>query len=37
MIAQGAIAALAAGLVVVGVQALLHRRTAEELHPAAAG
>ena len=37
IIAQGAIAALAAGLVVVGVQALLHRRTAEELHPAAAG
>jgi hypothetical protein len=37
VIAQGAIAALAGGLVVVVVRALLHRRTAEELHPAAAG
>jgi hypothetical protein len=37
VIAQGAIAGLAGGLVVVGVQALLRRRTAEELHPAAAG
>jgi MFS family permease len=37
VIAEGAIAGLAGGLVVVGVKALLHRRTAEELHPAAAG
>jgi Zn-dependent protease with chaperone function len=37
VIAQGAVAGLAGGLVVVGIRALLHRRTAEELHPAAAG
>lgn len=34
LIAQGAIAGLAGGLVVVGVKALLHRKPAEELHPA---
>ncbi len=34
LIAQGAIAGLAGGLVVVGVKALLHRRPAEELRPA---
>jgi hypothetical protein len=33
LIAQGAIAGLAGGLVVVGVKALLHRRAAAELHP----
>ncbi|MDX6439165.1 MAG: hypothetical protein QOF45_1748 [Gaiellaceae bacterium] len=37
VIAEGAIAGLAGGLVVVGAKALLHRRTAEDLHPAAAG
>jgi Zn-dependent protease with chaperone function len=37
VIAQGAIAGLAGGLAVVGIQALLHRRTATKLHPAAAG
>jgi hypothetical protein len=37
VVTQGAIAGLAGGLVVVGVKALLHRRRAEQLHPAAAG
>jgi hypothetical protein len=37
VIAQGAVAGLAGGLVTVGAYALLHRRTATELHPAAAG
>ena len=37
LILQGAIAALAGGLVVVGIHALLHRKRTEELHPAAAG
>jgi uncharacterized protein involved in exopolysaccharide biosynthesis len=34
IIAQGAIAGLAGGLVAVGIRALLHRRPAEELQPA---
>jgi hypothetical protein len=34
IVAQGAIAGLAGGLVVTGIQALLHRRSAEELQPA---
>ncbi len=34
LIAQGAIASLAGGLVVVGVRALLHRRSPAELRPA---
>jgi len=34
LIAQGAIAGLAGGLVVVGVRALLHRKHSEELQPA---
>ena len=34
VIAQGAIAGLAGGLVVVGIKALLHRKPAEELQPA---
>jgi len=34
LIAQGAIAGLAGGLVVVGIKALLHRKPAEELRPA---
>jgi Zn-dependent protease with chaperone function len=34
IVAQGAIAGLAGGLVVAGIQALLHRRSAEELRPA---
>ena len=34
LIAQGAIAGLAGGLVVVGVKALLHRKPAQELQPA---
>jgi hypothetical protein len=37
VVAEGAVAGLAGGLVVVGIQALLHRRPAEELRPAAAG
>jgi Zn-dependent protease with chaperone function len=37
IIAQGAIAGLAGGLVAVGIRALVHRRPAKELHPAAAG
>jgi Zn-dependent protease with chaperone function len=37
IIAQGAIAGLAGGLVAIGIRALVHRRPAEELHPAAAG
>jgi Zn-dependent protease with chaperone function len=36
LIAQGAIAGLAGGLVVVGAKALLHRKRSEELHPASA-
>jgi hypothetical protein len=36
LIAEGAIAGLAGGIVVVGVHALLRRRSAEELHPAGA-
>jgi Zn-dependent protease with chaperone function len=34
LIAQGAIAGLAGGLLVVGVQAIRHRRSAEQLQPA---
>jgi hypothetical protein len=34
VIAQGAIAGIAGGLIVVGIKALLHRRPAEELQPA---
>jgi hypothetical protein len=37
VVAEGAVAGLAGGLVAVGIQALLHRRAAEELRPAAAG
>ena len=35
VVAQGAVAGLAGGLIVIGAQALLRRRTAGELHPAA--
>jgi hypothetical protein len=34
VIAEGAIAGLAGGLLVLGVKALVHRRPAEELQPA---